>query len=309
MSSRSTTDKKIGSWIKYTAWGAIVVTIILLIVYIWSFPIKWLDDNFIAHTDAIGTFGDFLGGIFGTIFAFFGTYLMYLTLRAQRLLTERTNRIQRDLTVKTIEAQEELARKTNEFQTALEHQNVQAQKELAIASEKEAKLQRFNALFFELLNLLSQQRSQLNQSISEAGYEGLNYFDVKMAELTDSFTPSYDYGRSVKKAANHYRNFYLRNASDIAPFFRTLYRIMDLIYESKIEKEEKRQFAKIIRAQLRESELFMFRYNAMIEYGENFINYINLYKLLKHLPIMALMEMKRFKEIVNQSGVQLSLRI
>lgn len=280
MSGVRFSDKKIKLWINISVWAAAVAFVGLFIIYIWGFPIHFDTDHYEPHTGAIGTFGDFIGGVFGTIFTFLGSYLMYVTLRAQRLLTRQSDLLQRDLT----------------------NTNIEAQQNLAKASAKEASLERFNSLFFELLNLLNTQRVQLNQSVEEAGYEGMNYFDVKRIELEDSFVPSWDYGKNVNKAANHYRKFYLKNAPDLAPYFRTLYRIMDLIEESEIEEDERRQFAKIIRAHLRESELFFLRYNAMIEYGQNFIEYINKYKLLKHLPIMSLMEMKKFKEIVNRSG-------
>lgn len=75
---------------------------------------------------------------------------------------------------------------------------------------------------------------------------------------------------------------------------------MDLIHNSPIQENEKKQYAKIIRAQLRESELFFLRYNAMTPYGEKFIEYINRYRLLKHLPIMSLLEMKPYREIMEK---------
>lgn len=87
---------------------------------------------------------------------------------------------------------------------------------------------------------------------------------------------------------------------------------MNLIEESGIDDGEQRQYAKIIRAHLRESELFLIRYNGMIEYGNNFIEYVNKYKLLKHLPIMSLMEMKYFNQKIisrNRSPLPLNLLI
>ena len=61
--------------------------------------------------------------------------------------------------------------------------------------------------------------------------------------------------------------FYTDNRSKIAAYYRTLYRIFELIDESDlINDEQKKEYAKIIRAQLTESELFFLRYNPTHHY-------------------------------------------
>ena len=78
--------------------------------------------------------------------------------------------------------------------------------------------------------------------------------------------------------------FFIENSTKMGAYFRTLYRIYDLIDSSSINEKIKKNYLKIMRAQLTESELFFVRYNAMTYYGYNFIYYINKYHILKHLP-------------------------
>lgn len=120
----------------------------------------------------------------------------------------------------TLKSQRELTKDSNKVQTNI------------------SELQRFNSLFFELLSLFRSQRDELNNLISENGTPK-NYFDTKMKELYDSFEPSTSYGKTAKKAVREYLNFYLEHASELAPIFRSLYRLMDLIDNSEIDKDKK----------------------------------------------------------------------
>ena len=86
--------------------------------------------------------------------------------------------------------------------------------------------------------------------------------------------------------------FYVKNRTKVAACFRTLYRIYDLIDNADLKEPIKKNYLKIIRAQLTDSEIFFIRYNAMTYYGNNFINYINKYNVLKHLPTFDLLEFK-----------------
>ncbi len=95
--------------------------------------------------------------------------------------------------------------------------------------------------------------------------------------------------------------FYLQNRTKIAAYFRTLYRIYDLIDNANLRESTKKNYLKIVRAQLTDSELFFLRYNAMTYYGENFIKYINKYHVLKHLPTFELLEFKDWWQRLNDT--------
>lgn len=264
---------------------SLVTIVALLIIFAWHQPFTIAKEYVINH-ELLGTYGDFFGGVIGTFFAILAALLMFSTLKSQRELTAESNRVQKEISDAAIESQENLA---------------------AIQS-KEASLQRFNSLFFELLSLFRSQRNELNISISKDGTPK-NYFDTKMKELYDSFEPSSSYGKTANKAARNYLKLYLKHASELAPVFRSLYRLMDLIDNAKIDQDEKRQYAKIVRAQLGEGELFLLRYNATTEYGKKFIRYITKYNLLKHLPAMSLLEFKKYRNLMDTDEDKRSVAI
>lgn len=261
---------------KSVLWISGIACAVLIIVFCIVFGWKryWNTDYAIDH-EVWGTLGDFIGGFLGSIFALLSVYLMYLTFQSQRVLTRNSDRIQQDIANKAQTSQEDISK-------------------LNIA---QAETQRFNDLFFELLHRYQALSEELTHAFSkETDAVVVNYFDSAMEDIKTQFRPLESYARSITRAQRLYTEFYLANATHLAPLFRTLYRIMELIESSDISTKEKLRYAKIIRAQLRESELFFLRYNCLTSYGDNFIEYINMYRLTKHLPIMSLLEFKYIKD-------------
>lgn len=162
---------------------------------------------------------------------------------------------------------------------------------------KQTELQRFNNLFFELQSLYINQESVLNASNG-----GTPYFNGYMSILRNDFKEYVKYGNAYYYASIKYQEFYGRHSWEVAPHFRILYRILNLIDNASIDDEYKQEYAKIIRAQLSEGELFFIRYNCTTNYGNNLKEYVNKYRLLKHLPFLSLLEAKKFKNIIQQSG-------
>lgn len=95
--------------------------------------------------------------------------------------------------------------------------------------------------------------------------------------------------------------FYIKHRTKVAACFRTLYRIYDLLDNAKLKEKVKKNYLKIIRAQLTDSELFFIRYNGMTYYGDNFTKYINKYNILKHLPAFELLEFKDWWKDLNKT--------
>ena len=115
------------------------------------------------------------------------------------------------------------------------------------------------------------------------------------------FQPTTSYERNRQVSLNLYMSFYIKHRTKAAACFRTLYRIYDLLDKSDLKENIKNNYLKILRAQLTDSELFFIRYNAMTYYGENFINYINKYNILKHLPTFELLEFKDWWQDLTKS--------
>lgn len=235
----------------------------------------WVLDN-----ELWGTYGDFVGGVLGTIFTTITVLLMVKTFTQQRQDYSDNDKNQKKIT-----------QATRKFYAKQNKDNNDSQEKLNEAI-------RFNSLFFELLKLYQQQVSLLN--IEESKTSGKRCFDIWMDILLNGMNIGIGEDKYQKQIVDLYMKLYIENRTDISSFFRTLYRIFDTIESSKIEEQKKVEYAKIVRAQLSENEMLLLRYNAICYYGENFRRYINEYNLLKHVPIMSLLEFTYWSKVINQ---------
>lgn len=253
-------------------WAYVVLSFVFIalsgIAFGWGQIIEPFKADYIADYARLGTYGDFVGGVLGTIFGVISVLLMFKTFDHQR-------------------------KATADNQTQLE-------------------IERFHDLFFELLRLYQSQVSDLcgvyrtfekskkdnltedeNTEVYEYSYNNKDFFDFEKEKLQRVFTPKKSFEQNQAEALKTYMFFYIKNKDKIGAYYRTLYRIYDLIDNAKtIPEGIKKDYLKIIRAQLTETELFFLRYNALTYYGHKFIKYINEYNILKHLPVFELLEFK-----------------
>lgn len=186
-----------------------------------------------------GTFGDFVGGVLGTLFALISVAFMKKTFDYQRG-----------------ESKEQ---------------------------RNDAAIQRFNNLFFELLRVYQ-------ENVKELG--GKQFFYEQQQKIQkEEYETIKQYNNYKSRVLNWYIPFYVKNRSKLAPYFRTLFRMFELLQDNKdILGDKRKEYAKIIRAQLTESELFFIRANAHSMYGKYMIDFLNEYRILKHLPFCDMPE-------------------
>ena len=256
-----------------------LVIIILFTVSIWFVLCKG-----IIPLDKGGLFGDLYGGVLGTILSLLSVLIVVKTFAYQRIVTQQNN--------------------------------------------KQLETQRFNDLFFELLHLYQKETAELCGQIpvinkekakSESAddtdvveghinYNDKDFFDYEKQMMQDAFESDKSFVGNRTKALSYYMSFFIDNSTKMAAYFRTLYRIYDLIDNSKLDEDQKKNYLKIIRAQLTESELFFIRYNSTSYNGRNFIYFINKYNVLKHLPFFELLELKYWwNDIPRASRMGLSI--
>lgn len=222
---------------------------IFAVFFFWNRTFKPFNSNYVADNELLGNFGDFAAATLGLFLALFSSILLVWTFVEQRNLTIKTNK----------------------------------------ENEAQSELQRFNDLFFELLNLLQKNEERMNEEIDD-------FFNNRMEYMRDDFGTYSRQGDAVRYAKDSYLDFYSEHAYILAPYFRTLYRIFNLIDNSSINDDNKLEYAKVVRAQLSEGNLFFLRYNCTTPHGRNFIEYVNKYRLLKHLPFLSLMEERKFAD-------------
>lgn len=250
----------------------VFITIIFLILSFFVFASnRWstFDTTLPIDTDKWGHFGDFVGGTLGIILSLISVVLIAWTFQTQ---------------------------------------------------SKTAETQRFNDLFFELLHLYRSQVHEMSSKYADIQVKkndngemeehvksilvcnDKDFFEIEKRKIQDEYSNTKNYDENIQAASQIYRSFYAGNIDKMSAYFRTLYRIYDLLDNSKLDEQHIKEYLKIVRAQLTESELFFIRYNAMTEYGKNFVKYINKYHVLKHLPITDRLEFKDWWDSMdNQS--------
>ena len=239
-------------------WTYILLSIFFLgistYIFKWQHFCYWFNDNYVVDNTLFGTFGDFIGGVLGTIFSMISILILIRTFNQQRQVTEE--------------------------------------------SKKLADTQRFNDLFFEILRIYQEQIKNIQNNVGKTeSLKNEDFFDFNKQKIQKQFPAIISIESNQKKALHMYMDFYLVHKSKLGICYRTLFRIYELIDNAKIlDENSKKNYLKIVRAQLTESELFFLRYNAMCFYGSGFIKYLNKYNVLKHLPVFELLEFKYWKE-------------
>lgn len=243
----------------------LIFIIVSFIVFKWNHTV--FNTNDYADNCLLGTFGDFVGGVLGTTFSLVSVLLVIKTFKEQQKVSNQNS--------------------------------------------EQLEVQRFNDLFFELLRLYQSEVNELcgqkdigkrissekekNKAtieVDEIKYNNKDFFDIEKNDIKLKYRNRKSYEDNRKNAVKYYMLFFITNSTKMGAYFRTLYRIYDLIDDSNINENTKKNYLKIMRAQLTDSELFFIRYNAMTYYGYNFIHYINKYHILKHLPAFELLEFK-----------------
>lgn len=250
----------------------VFITIVFLILSFFVFATnRWatFDTTLPIDTEKWGQFGDFVGGTLGIILSLISVVLIAWTFQTQNKIAET---------------------------------------------------QRFNDLFFELLHLYRSQVHEMSskyvdmqmgkndsgdmekriKSIVECNDK--DFFEIEKEKIQQKYTNQKNYDNNIQTASQIYQSFYADNIDKMSAYFRTLYRIYDLLDNSKLDEQHIKEYLKIVRAQLTESELFFIRYNAMTEYGKNFVKYINKYHVLKHLSITDRLEFKDWWEDMDNKS-------
>lgn len=253
------------------AWGwliGICVFICLfavIVFFIWNHPVFYFHES-LDH-NVFGTFGDFVGGILGTMVAVFSVYFLVRTLHSQ--IDSNTENAKSNRSV--IDSNEKL----------LELNNLQ--------------------LFDNQFQTLNSQYLNAVNSYKEGADSGRIVLESKVKEfLSSEFENDLEFKRRAKAAVSKFEDFYAENRTEFSVHFRVLYLLVKLIAEANIEDEDRVVYAKCIRGQLSEGELAILRYNCMTNNGKKMQPLVNHFNLLKHLPLMTLFEFRKWKNSIEK---------
>lgn len=273
---------------KVISCGGILLIVFGLVIFIvcgsWSF-------SWIINEEKFGQFGDFIGGVVGSLFAFVGVILYYVALTEQRkdiginreTLNTQIKALNQQIeefkaqTTEMQETREVYVEQTTLYRKQTEYYNQQV-KELKRQTEI-ASLQQFNSEFYSLLNVFLQNKKD-NEKVIQTVLRELK----RIIQVDNSICDNHN--NLIKK----YIELYYENSNKLSIFFKTIYRLLKLIKDSGIKDEHKQQYAKILRSQLSKDELLILYYDYCSDLGEQVRILSREYNLLKYLKITDKLE-------------------
>lgn len=297
--------------------AGVVLLLVGLILFVWNDWSFSSDDKLKA--DKVAQFGDFVGGLIGSIWALAGVILFYVALTEQRK-DFATNR-------EVLNAQTDaLKQQIREFELQREELS-QTRKVFSIQSET-LKKQQFESTFFNLLNLHHDIVNSIDlQSRVDKyrGFEKLFTTGLKEREKTEKVTETTTGRDCFVKFCNGFRNkyrqvknsnknlserqlceksyleYYEQHDSDLGHYFRNLYHIFKFLKNSKVE--DKKRYTSLVRAQLSNDELFLLFYNGSSTYGKDkFLPLIEEFHVLKNLNLKFFIKENGHDEFYNKSA-------
>jgi len=165
-----------------------------------------------------------------------------------------------------------------------------------------------NDEFFHMLELYNDiaERFEYYNDKKAVYNKGKEALKSLLEEMYDNYDAGTNFNQRRKVAQYEYMNVMHSHYETAAVYYRTIYRILQIIDETKCEEDKKVEYAKIMRAQLTSTELVMLRYNAMTLYGLKSKQYLNSYNILKHIQPFDLLEMKKWRASLNIQEMSLA---
>ncbi|WP_299107643.1 putative phage abortive infection protein [uncultured Tenacibaculum sp.] len=251
------------------------------------------------NSEKIAQFGDFIGGIVGSLWSLAGVILFYVAL------TEQRNDIK--INRQALEAQvDALNQQIKEFE--LQRTELSETRKVFKEQSETLKIQRFENTFFQLLSLHHELVDKLNfdrnqflgqtEPLEKRAVLSKAFIDLH-SKIEGSNTLPYKSStgqtnwkefkpESIEVAEERliqaYTEFYFEDYKQIlSHYYRNVYHIFKFIYFSKLIPKEKKQFyASLVRAQLSSDELYLILYNSLIVH----LGYPNFLFLIKEYDIM-----------------------
>ncbi len=98
---------------------------------------------------------------------------------------------------------------------------------------------------------------------------------------------------------------FFANARECLPTINThmrlLYQLLSLLSESGLDEKSERIYAKSLRGQLSDMELVLVRYNCWRKVGKNMRLLVAKYNIMKHLPLLNLLEYRKYTNSCGRS--------
>ena len=263
------TEVKETGWHKFRVhfceyWYIYSCLFLALLVGIFFMVHQYYDTDEPIDSSIWGQYGDFVGGVLGTLISVLSVYYLIQTLKEQQKsnleISTNNNHIADVYTLQQFDGN---------FSTLYSmYKDAIASYKYKGKEGKEALIMSANELFVDF-------------------------------KVTDDYGET-----KKNAQLRYDERFYIPNRDIASVHFRTLYQLFALIQKSEIDENSKVLYAKMIRSQMCEEELLLLRYNCHCHYGAKMRVYVNTFNLLKHLPLLSLGEFKKWRlSLDNQQKI------
>ena len=210
----------------------------------------------ILDEQVVANYGDFVGGVVGTLLAFTAAILYYVALREQRKDVEN-NRESLHLQTQALEQQiEEFKQQREELEET--RKVYERQTDLMELQSRIMKQQQFESSFYSMLKVYMDCKTQLNTKEPDC-------FKKWIDEIVQGLSPNFckkDIFERHSEIMSSFENIFFEKKDVLSPFFKTVYRLLSLVENTQaLEDKNKIQYVKIFRAQLSECETKLLYYN------------------------------------------------
>ncbi len=241
------------------------------------------------NSDKFGDFGSFISGAVGALWTLVSVILFYITLRLQR---------------------KELALQREELE--LTRNELRGQKNELEKANVFSAIQQFDNKFFQLIGLQNEIRNGIyidktsNSFFNMENESGIQFFQTLSLLMSNLFYRTHKgdnvFGKdpNEEKLIRIYKKAYHQYKAILGHYFRNLFHIVRIVDENQLlDENQKKDYLKILRAQLSQYELVLLAYNALTNYGEKFYPLINKYELLKNIDFELLTPANYTKKIIS----------
>lgn len=242
----------------HAIWRVLLMSIVLFLlaawIFLWQRELHFCNKNYVADNVLLGTFGDFISGIF----AFISCLLLVKTLWLQQNDSSE-----------------------NYHSLELQRFNSIFFELLHLYQSEVAEL---SSTMYEIDKNEAQEVHATNK----------DFFYLEKIKIQNNFIPQDNFNADRRLANLKYQKFYSKHGPIAYCFrtLYRIYDLIDS--STVLSYKEKSDYIKIVRAQLSEDELFFLRYNSFSYYGYNFRVYLHKYHVLKHLQLFDLLEFKKY---------------
>lgn len=269
---------------------SIIFAIFVAGIFFWGRDFSEIFEWWPVENDVFGNYGDFIGGVIGTAVTLYSAYLLFITLKEQNTVNKETQKVNANVI------------KTN---------NAVIQTNKVMISQ--SYLQLFDNKFTAFLELY--QRA-LDTYADKNGHNGREAFVCIIDTFSNkTFGNNSTYLNRVKATVKEFEQLYAENCREMSVHLRMLYIVARLIGDTENEdddgntmlsEEDRVLYAKCLRGQLCDEEMIMLRYNCLTDKGRNMREFVNKFNLIKHLPLMSLLEFSRWKAKLNNNKTLIS---